>query len=107
MRSQFYENIKNRAIELLQSGGIDNRSIDELRSGEGCTRSYCIGIAIVTALDELKRREQSWLADRRRCILTRGDHRKAMREIAKYVMEAKMTQVSDAIPARRNTTVTS
>jgi hypothetical protein len=49
-----YAEIKDRAIELLKSGVIDNRSFDEIRHGESCIRAWCIRDALDRACREIE-----------------------------------------------------
>jgi hypothetical protein len=60
-KSPYYDEIKSRAIELLQIGCINNHSIDELKT---CGKSVCktsISTALVRAMDEVQQRELSGL----------------------------------------------
>jgi hypothetical protein len=55
-KSPYYDEIKTRAIELLQTGCINNHSIDELKS---CGRFVCknsISAALLRAMDEVQQR---------------------------------------------------
>jgi hypothetical protein len=89
-KSPYYDEIKTRAIELLQT---NNHSIDELKS---CGRFVCknsIGAALVRAMDEVQQRELSGLdslqelkAARKRTRFSKGNHDKAATEIAKLIM---------------------
>jgi hypothetical protein len=92
-KSPYYDEIKTRAIELLQTGCINNHSIDELKS---CGRFVCrnsISAALVRAMDEVQQRELSGLdslqdlkAARKRTRFSKGNHDKAAIEIAKLIM---------------------
>ena len=55
MNRMNYAEIKDRAIELLKSGVIDNRSFDEIRHGESCIRAWCIRDALDRACREIER----------------------------------------------------
>ena len=89
-KSPYYDEIKTRAIELLQT---NNHSIDELKS---CGRFVCknsISAALVRAMDEVQQRELSGLdslrelkAARKRTRFSKGNHDKAATEIAKLIM---------------------
>jgi hypothetical protein len=60
-KSPHFDEIKSRAIELLQIGCINNHSIDELTS---CGKFECktsISTALVRAMDEIQQRELSGL----------------------------------------------
>src|SRR5882672_6228476 len=54
MNRMNYAEIKDRAIELLKSGVIDNRSFDEIRHGESCIRAWCIRDALDRACREIE-----------------------------------------------------
>ncbi len=86
-KSPYYDEIKTRAIELLQTGCINNHSIDELKSKNS------IDAALVRAMDEVQQRELSGLdslqdlkAARKRTRFSKGNHDKAATEIAKLIM---------------------
>jgi hypothetical protein len=92
-KSPYYDEIKSRAIELLQTGRINNHSIDELKSGKFVCKTS-ISTALVRAMDEIQQRELSGLdslqelkAARKRTRFSKGNHDKAATEIAKFIME--------------------
>jgi hypothetical protein len=77
-----YGDIKDRAIELLQSGVIDGKTFDQIRHGESCTRSYCIRFALDIACREF---EQRFPYPHHRVVTMRkSDYRKAEHEIKRY-----------------------
>ncbi len=92
-KSPCYDEIKTRAIELLQTGCINDHSIDELKS---CGRFVCknsISAALVRAMDEVQQRELSGLdslqdvkAARKRTRFSKGNHDRAAIEIEKLVI---------------------
>jgi hypothetical protein len=95
-KSPYYDEIKSRAIELLQIGCIDNHSIDELKSCGKFVRKTSISTALVRAMDEIQQRELSGLdslqelkAARKRTRFSKGNHDKAATEIAKLMMEKR------------------
>ena len=84
MNRMNYAEIKDRAIELLKSGVIDNRSFDEIRHGESCIRAWCIRDALDRACREIE--QQSPPPHHHRCVIMRkSDYRKAEFEIKRYL----------------------
>jgi hypothetical protein len=93
-KSPYYDEIKSRAIELLQTGSINNHSINELKSCGRFVRKTSISTALMKAMDEIQQRETSGLdslqelkAARKRTRFSKGNHDKATAEIAKFIME--------------------
>ena len=79
-----YAEIKDRAIELLKSGVIDNRSFDEIRHGESCIRAWCIRDALDRACREI---EQQSPPPPRSFIMRKSDFRKAEFEIKRHLRD--------------------
>ena len=92
MNRMNYAEIKDRAIELLKSGVIDNRSFDEIRHGESCIRAWCIR----DALDRACREIEQQLPPPPRCVVMRkSDFRKAEFEIKRQLRDWKQ-ELTDA-----------
>jgi hypothetical protein len=53
MKCEAYIQIKERAVALLQAGGIDGRTFDQIRHAESCTRSWCIRDALNRTCSEI------------------------------------------------------
>jgi len=86
MNRMNYAEIKDRAIELLKSGVIDNRSFDEIRHGESCIRAWCIRDALDRACREIE--QQSPPPHHHRCVtLRKSDYRKAEGEIKRHLRD--------------------
>jgi hypothetical protein len=75
-----YEQIRNRAIELLQSESNDRPSFEKLCCAESSVRNYYIRDAVVRACNELPPPR-----DRRKAILRKPDFTKAEKEIRRHL----------------------
>jgi hypothetical protein len=75
-----YEQLKNRAIELLQTESNDRPSFEKLCCAESSVRNYYIRDAIVRACNELPPPR-----DRRKAILRKPDFTKAEKEIRRHL----------------------
>lgn len=85
------DEIKDRAIVLLQSGGIEGRSVDDLRCGERCTLNWAIRQALQMAIEEVRKRDE--FIDRRRAVLRRAEYNRAVKEITQFVLSDRPSPV--------------
>jgi hypothetical protein len=93
MTSHFYYTIRHRAIELLQDG-FEDKSFEEIRTGERWYRQFAIGQALQTAVQEVQTREQEWLEENgKRTVLLRHEHSRLLTEL-KRVMTKKQPKTS-------------
>jgi hypothetical protein len=85
MTSHFYFRIRQRAIELLQSG-FEGKSLEEIKSGESWFRRLAISEALRTAVQEVQTQQASWLAqNNKRVVLLRNEHSKLLTEIRRII----------------------